>query len=232
MIRLFMEDDLSEQMVILPDEKKTHYLLHVMRCREGDDLLLFNGRDGEYKAEISFSGKKKIELIIKEKTRNQIDESPLILCPAIIKKENMDLVLQKATELGVTKIIPIITQRTVVRNFNLDRAKTIVSEASEQSERLTCPEVLDPVSLKDLFYHLPKEAKIFFLSERGVSDEKQDNKNILPYFLVGPEGGFSDEEVKFLSAQKQVFSLHLGNTILRAETASIAVLSCWQYRVF
>ena len=66
----------------------------------------------------------------------------------------------------------------------------------------------------------------------SVSDEKQDNKNILPYFLVGPEGGFSDEEVKFLSAQKQVFSLHLGNTILRAETASIAVLSCWQYRVF
>ena len=231
MIRLFVEEDLSEGLTISLDEKKAHYLIHVMRCNAGDEVLLFNGKDGEFQSEILQESKKKFALKIVKKTKDFLPSQPCILCPAIIKKENMDFVLQKATELGVSEVFPIITDRTVVRNFNLERAKSIVAEAAEQSERLDCPIVHEPTVLIDLFKKLPEDATVFFLSERGKTTyQKTDVKT--PIFLIGPEGGFTPKEFQYIEKMSNVKTIHLGTTILRAETASIAILSCWQYQVF
>ena len=231
MIRLFINEDLFVDKKIIPDEKKAHYLIHVMRLQNGGEVYLFNGKDGEFLSELEIFSKKKCILHVVKKVKDFQKTPPCILCPAIIKKENMDFVLQKATELGVSEIMPVITERTVVRGFNIERAQSIVAEAAEQSERLDCPLVHAPISLMDLFDKLPQNTNVFFLSERGLTDSFE-KKDIVPAFLIGPEGGFTEKEVSFLNNRKEVISLHLGNTILRAETASIAILSCWQYRIF
>ncbi len=224
MIRLFVEEKLSTGTKFVPDDKKTHYLLHVMRLKEGDEVLLFNGKDGEFLTTLIDVKKKNCALLIGKKTREQTLRSPLILCPALIKKENMDLVLQKATELGVTAIYPLITDRTIVRGFNLERANLIVSEAAEQSERLDKPKIFDPIKLSDLFLKLPEEVIPVFLTERGESGTQLLSDIISPAFIIGPEGGFTEKETAFLLTQKNIVPLHLGDTILRAETASIAIL--------
>ncbi len=231
MIRLFVDEKLEKGRNISLDEKKAHYLMHVMRCNVGDEVYLFNGKEGEFKSTILQESKKKFLLNIVEKTKEFSPVESCILCPAIIKKENMDFVLQKATELGVSEIFPVITDRTVVRNFNLERAKSIVAEAAEQSERLDCPLVHEPTTLLDLFKKLPDNASVFFLSERGKTTyQKTDIKT--PVFLIGPEGGFTSKEIQYIENIENVKTVHLGETILRAETASIAILSCWQYQVF
>ncbi len=231
MIRLFIEEELKEGRVVSLDEKKAHYLIHVMRCNEGDEVFLFNGKEGEFKSKIKQESKKKFSLQLIEKTKEFLETPPCILCPAIIKKENMDFVLQKATELGVSEIYPVITERTVVRNFNLERAKAIVAEAAEQSERLDCPVVHNPILLMDLFQQIPAQSTVFFLSERGQTNYKKVDV-LTPVFLVGPEGGFTLKEVQYIEKHKNTATLHLGATILRAETASIAILACWKYQVF
>ena len=231
MIRLFVEENLKEGEIISLDEKKVHYLIHVMRCNVGDEVYLFNGKDGEFKSTILQETKKKFSLNIVEKTKEFLPVETCILCPAIIKKENMDFVLQKATELGVSEIFPVITDRTVVRNFNLERAKSIVAEAAEQSERLDCPIVHEPCSLTELFKLIPEQSTVFFLSERGETNYKKTTIKT-PVFLVGPEGGFTPKEVQYIEKYQNTATLHLGTTILRAETASIAILACWKYHVF
>ena len=230
MIRLFINETLGVSKEILLEEKKAHYLVNVMRLKPEDELLVFNGKDGEYKATLNMLSKKKYVVKLIEQTQEQKNKETCILCPAIIKKENMDLVLQKATELGVTDIYPLLTQRCVVRNFNQQRANLIVEEATEQSERLDCPVVHEPCSLAELFKKLPQDTQILFLSERGSSDDFSFKNIQKPAFIIGPEGGFTSQEVEFISKQNNVNSLHLGDTILRAETASIAIVSCWQYR--
>lgn len=227
MIRLFVNEKLSTGLKLSLDEKKAHYLIHVMRQKEGDNILLFNGADGEFKATLAEVKKKSCCLTVSEKTRDFQERPELILCPAIIKKENMDLVLEKATELGVTKIYPLITNRTVVRAFNLERARIILREAAEQSERLDIPEIFEPVPLKDLFLKFSQQTTPVFLTERGKTGDKLLPMIKNPAFIVGPEGGFSDSEVDFILSQKNVAPLHLGDLILRAETASIAILGAW-----
>lgn len=231
MIRLFVSLPLTKGVEILPDEKQTHYLLHVMRLKENDPILVFNGTDGEWQAILRLKNKKTVLLCPKKQTRPQNVLPSCILCPALIKRENMELVFQKATELGVTEIFPVITQRTIVRHLNRERAQAIVIEACEQSERLSCPVVHDPVPLFDLPDCLPAETHILFLSERDLPSNFISFLGV-PAFLIGPEGGFTAEETQWLKNQTRVLPLHLGDTILRAETASIAVLACWQYRLF
>lgn len=232
MIRLFVKEKLSTGQGIFLDEKKTHYLIHVMRQKVGDSILLFNGQDGEFQSCLTEVKKKTCQLEVKEQTRDQMARRTLVLCPALIKKENMDLVLEKATELGVTDIYPLITNRTVVRGFNIERANLIVEEAAEQSERLDVPKIFNPVRLEDLFLKLGKEATPVFLTERGKSGSKLLSEIEIPAFIVGPEGGFTDSEINFILSQKNICPLHFGDTILRAETASIAVLGAWVGRDF
>lgn len=231
MIRLFISEVLEINTIISLNKKHEHYLMHVMRLKKGDSILAFNGRDGEWVCQVETNGKKSVFLCVQQQIRSQTFLKECILCPALIKKENMDFVLQKATELGVTALFPVITQRTVVRQFNRERAIAIVTEAAEQSERLTRPLVYEPVPLLDLPRFLPEQAQIVFLSERQEATSDAIISD-LPAFLIGPEGGFTPMETDWLTKQSFVVPLHLGKTILRAETAALAVLSSWQFRVF
>ena len=226
MIRLFLDSALKKEAEVSLNDKAYHYLVHVMRCQEGDPVLCFNGREGEWLATLHMPSKKHAVLIITKQTQKQKNPPFCALCPALIKKDKMDFVLQKATELGATDIYPLITDYTAHAHFNLEHAKLIVQEAAEQCERLTLPNIHHPQNLSQAFAELSKNCVCCYLAERT------DAKNILSQkdnmaFFVGPEGGWSQKELVFFEKHPFV-PLHFSVGILRAETASLAILSCWQ----
>ena len=224
MIRLFVKVPLARDAVIPLDEKSHHYLVHVMRCSNNEHLLCFNGQDGEWVAELQLVNKKSAQLIILNSSRAQTTPTYCALCPALIKKDNMDLVLQKATELGVTDIYPIISDHTVHAHFNKEHAELIVQEAAEQCERLTLPIIHPPMKISAVVADLPKDCLCYCLSERDDHSDSLPKSGKIAFF-VGPEGGWSEKEKQLF---KNFKSLHFDVGILRAETASIAILSCWQ----
>ena len=226
MIRLFINHPLSCNAKCSLDDKASHYLVHVMRCKIGDAVLCFNGQDGEWQAELEISGKKQTSLVVKKQTRPQQNQPFCALCPALIKKDNIDLVLQKATELGVTDIYPLITDHTVHPHFNLAHANLIVQEAAEQCERLTLPTIHSPVKLNEISKILPDDCLYCYLSERKNTTMSLPLDGKIAFF-VGPEGGWSKKELLFFN-KHQFLPIHFDVGILRAETASIAILSCWQ----
>jgi len=226
MIRLFVNAALQDKKIVELDDTQVHYLLHVMRQKEGDRVLLFNGKDGEWIGAINVLNKKEGLVQPEEQTRVQQTEPPLILCPALIKKENMDWVFQKATELGASEIFPLITERTVVSKLNLERAQSIVTEAAEQCERLSIPVVHAPIKLVDLWAQLPPEAQVVCLAERSDNHGQMNNTRV-PALCVGPEGGWTAKELTLFEEREAVF-WHFGHTILRAETASVVALTCFQ----
>lgn len=225
MIRLFVESRLHAGAAVVPDEKQIHYLKNVMRCDVGEQVLLFNGTDGEWSAVVSQLDKKRFILAVGYRTREQKALPVTVLCPALIKKEPMDLILQKATELGVTRIRPLITRHTVVRQFNVERARLIVREAAEQCERLCVPQIDTPIYVDDFLQTLMPDETLVFLTERGQTGGSCFTPEKV-CFAVGPEGGWTPDETKRFAAVKNCVSCHLGNTILRAETAALAALAC------
>lgn len=231
MIRLFTPYSISPNQSIPLSEAQVHYLLHVMRQQVGNQVAVFNGHDGEWISEIIELFKKKGTLRVQNQTKPQLETPTLTLCPALIKKENMDFVFQKATELGVTHIRPVLTRRTVVSRLNMDRSRIQVQEAAEQCERLSVPEISEPIPLKQLLKDLPEDTVLVCLSERGETTATVP-KNQPVAFLVGPEGGFTAEELDEIAHRPNTIFCHLGDTILRAETASVAILSCYQFRIF
>ncbi len=231
MIRLYINTPFSENTPLLTSDKHHHYLRTVMRLNNNDTIHIFNGVQGLWAATLDTTHKKRTTLLPQCQLQAQTTPPTLILCPAIIKKENMDLIIQKSTELGATHIIPLITQRTVVRQFNQERATLIATEAAEQCERLTIPTIYTPTKLSDIIPLLPQGATPIFLAERMPTTAKIA-RNITPAFITGPEGGFTESEITFLQSQPTAHPLHLPHTILRAETAAIAILSCWQFNVF
>jgi 16S rRNA (uracil1498-N3)-methyltransferase len=226
MIRLFVDSPLAQNAVISLDEKSYHYLVHVMRCKDQEQILCFNGQDGEWMAALQTTGKKSAQLMIHKLNRKQTTPAFCALCPALIKKDNMDLVLQKATELGVTDIYPIISDHVVHVHFNKEHADLIVREASEQCERMTIPTIHQPMKLASVMADLPKDCLRYCLAERDEHSDFLPKSGKLAFF-VGPEGGWSDKEKQFFK-KNNFNSLHFDVGILRAETASIAILSCWQ----
>ena len=226
MIRLFIQASLKENRTVELAENQAHYLLHVMRQKEGSELVLFNGVDGEWLGSIEALNKKKALVRPQKQVRPQVAEPQIILCPAIIKKEHMDLVFQKATELGASEIFPLITERTVVSKLNLERAQSIVTEAAEQCERLTVPKVHEPVKLPQLWDVLPKGMRVICLAERGKTTGEITG-DFIPAFCVGPEGGWTEKEL-VLFEHKGARFWHFGHTILRAETAAIVAMVCAQ----
>ncbi len=231
MIRLYTPESLNKNIVFNPDEKQTHYLIHVMRLKDEDTILVFNGIDGEWSARIQYTGKKAIALQVQEQISVQEKLPSCILCPALIKKENMDLILQKATELGVTEIFPLITDRTVVRAFNFERAQSIIYEACEQCERTHIPILHQPQSIQNVINQFDNTVTLVHLAERKLQSDKL-LPTMIPAFFIGPEGGFSERENDLLSRTENLCQVHLGKTILRAETAALAVISAWQFRLF
>ena len=218
MIRLFIAGDFSLGKRLMLPVKQAHYVLHVMRLKQGAQLEVVNGHQGLWLGEIQVEKKQFFLTLIKHLLPAQT-LPPCILCPALIKKEAMDFVLQKATELGATEIRPIVAERSVVSSLNLDRSEMIIREACEQCERLDKPCLYAPQSLSEVLTQLQGQATLIWLSERGQS--RGQKGTLPPALFVGPEGGWSPKEQELFKKFKAV-EWHLGHTILRAETACIA----------
>jgi len=231
-VRLFVDAALGEGARVVPDDAQAHYLLHVMRAKAGDHLSLFNGRDGEWLARIAEMSKRSCTLQCEKQTRVQ-DVSPDVwLCFAPIKKTPADYVVQKATELGVSALQPVFTRRTIVTRVNEERMRANAIEAAEQSERLTVPEIREPVSLDKLLKSWPQDRRILFCDEGGDAQPMAKTVGKIVSnsvaILTGPEGGFDSAERELIRSQSFVVPVTLGPRILRADTAALAALAIWQ----
>jgi len=213
-------------------KEQAHYLRNVMRFDLDEAVTLFNGRDGEWRGRVAELGKKAGVVALDEQVRRQADEPDLWLLFAPIKKARLDYIVEKATELGASVLWPVVTQRTQSGRVNLERMVAQTVEAAEQCERLTLPEVRQCCSLEAALKDWPEERRLFLLDESGQG--KPIAEALSPFqgqpaaFLIGPEGGFAPDELEFLRGHAAVTSLSLGSRILRAETAAVAALSCWQ----
>ncbi|SCA57172.1 Ribosomal RNA small subunit methyltransferase E [Candidatus Terasakiella magnetica] len=234
-IRLYIDSPLIEDGLIELPSDQAHYVNNVMRLKVGDKLALFNGREGEWSATITQARKKNCTLQVGKKTRQQESCPDLMLVFAPIKKQRLDFIMEKATELGVSRFQPVITKRTIVSKIRTDRLHAQTIEASEQCERLNIPEVLEAVSLPQLIQDWSKDRTLFVLNEHGGSKpileglQQFVGKSCGPCaFLVGPEGGFDPSELDLLEKLQNVVPLSVGPRILRADTAALAAISCWQ----
>ncbi len=226
-IRLFVPDALQSGVAVALSAAQAHYLASVMRRAVGDAVLLFNGRDGEFLARIAVIRRDRAELAVEQQSRAQAPESDLWLAFALLKRDATDLVVQKATELGVSRLLPVFTERTNAGRVNLDRLHAIATEAAEQSERLSVPEIAAPARLGALLADWPLGRPLFAAIEREAAPAIRPMHGPCA-FLVGPEGGFAPAEVELLRRQPFLQAVHLGPRILRAETAAIVGLALLQ----
>jgi 16S rRNA (uracil1498-N3)-methyltransferase len=234
--RLFVEADLASGVEAPLSEAQAHYLRHVMRRADGAPLLLFNGRDGEWRATLALRGKKAAAAAVGERTREQAAEPDLWLCFAPIKRARIDMIAEKATELGVALLQPMLTQHTAVERVNVERLRANAIEAAEQTERLSVPEVRKPVELARLLADWPADRRLLMADETGGGPPIAEALGALdeparaaPWaILVGPEGGFAAAELAAVRRMKNVTAVGLGPRILRADTAALAALACWQ----
>ncbi len=223
-IRLFVRHRLESGATVPATAAQGRYLLTVMRRTGGDPVRLFNGIDGEWRARISRLGRDGVLLTPEERLRAQATDGPeLWLAFALLKRDATDLVVQKATELGVAGIQPVITARTNAARVNLERLGAIAVEAAEQSERLTVPEVRPPAPLLRFLEAWPQDRVLYAAIERNEAPAPVRAEKAAG-LVVGPEGGWSEEERISLLSQDFVHPISLGPLVLRAETACIAGL--------
>lgn len=208
---------------------QAHYLGRVMRMGQGDVVILCDNLTGEWAACVSQTGKRAIHLDVTEHLRGREEVPDLWLCPALIKKDRFDMVLEKATELGVARISPLITRRCVADKLNADRARTIVTEAAEQCARTALPPVDAPVKLDAYLRSMPDDRTLFFADELGGEPAARAFAAKAPpaAILIGPEGGFDDTERALIREHPNAKPISLGPRILRAETAAIAAIALW-----
>jgi 16S rRNA (uracil1498-N3)-methyltransferase len=228
---LFVETALHNGARVAPTAPQSHYLLHVMRARTGDRVSLFNGRDGEWLAQIDEAGRRDRVLACERRTAEQKSETDLWLLFAPIKKTPADYLAQKSTELGVSVLLPVFTRRTIVQRVNLERMKANAIEAAEQSGRLTVPAIREPMELARLIAEWPAERRLLFCDEAGAPPilEALSGAPKGPWaVLTGPEGGFDEEERAMIRALPAAVPASLGTRILRADTAALAALAIWQ----
>ncbi len=232
LLRLCVAADLSEGQNLTFPAPQAHYLTNVMRLGVGDGVLLFNGREGEWRAELTEVSRKSTVARILEKTRAQSEEpwADLWLLAAPLKKERIDLVAEKAAELGAGLLWPVFTRRTVMNRANLDRLASRMLEAAEQCERLSVPEVRASVKLEAALLDWPVERPLLLMDESRTGEPLLEVLGKLPRggplaVLVGPEGGFAPEEIHMLEALPFVRKVSLGPRVLRAETAALAALA-------
>lgn len=232
--RLYTPAPIGSQGVIALDEGQSHYVRNVLRLSDGDRVRIFNAGSGEWLAELRFQGKKSAEAMAKEPLRAPLSQiAALALYFSPIKKERQDWMIEKAVELGVTHFYPILMQRSVVRDINLDRTRLHMIEASEQCERLDIPEIAAPQSLTTFLKHAPPHCPLYAGLERReiplLRDVVSHRFPAIPAadrsLLIGPEGGFSDEEMEQINRQVDFIPVSFGSRILRAETAALYGLS-------
>ena len=230
--RLFIDTPLSAETRHEVASEQFNYLANVLRLEAGAQVLVFNGRDGEWLAEITFPSRKKIALELTEQTRPQPQASDLHYLFAPLKVGRLDYLIQKAVEMGAGLLQPVMTQHVQGKITNLDRLRANVTEAAEQCGVLSIPEVREPRKLADILERWPADRRIIFCDE---SDEGQNPLPILAKIserklalLVGPEGGFSEEERALLHSLDFVTAIPLGPRILRADTAAVAAMAVIQ----
>jgi 16S rRNA (uracil1498-N3)-methyltransferase len=230
--RLFVAAALEPGASVALDDGQSHYLLHVLRAGAGDRVLLFNGRDGEWQAEIASAAKRGVTLAVRRQTLEQAQAPDVWLVFAPVKKTPSDYLAQKATELGVAKLQPVFTRRTIVSRINQERLLANAVEAAEQSARLSVPEIGAAVGLEKLLAAWPCERRLFFCDEGGdakpLADAVRDAGGGPAAILTGPEGGFDPAEREWLRTLSFVTPVTLGRRILRADTAALAALAVWQ----
>ena len=228
-IRLYCNQKLSLNNIIVLNKTDTHYLKNVMRCKKKDQINLFNENDKEFYSKILEINKYKTILEIFELSTNTEIINDIFLIFSLVKKNKMDFIIQKATELGVRKIFPILTERSSLRDINISRMFAIAKEASEQSNRISIPEISNLMTIQELLKQWDKKRSILYADEilkinknLTILNRKNFVKSSL---LIGPEGGFSSEENDMLKTYKFVFPISFGQTILRSDTAAIVGLS-------
>lgn len=243
--RLFVDAALTAGARIPLADGQAHYLRTVLRREDGADVRLFNGRDGEWAARLRAEGKRGACVVADARTRPQTSEPDLHLLFAPLKKGSTDHLAQKATELGVSALRPVLTARTNAARVNLDRMRANAVEGAEQTERLTVPEVREPVKFEALLDGWGAGRRLLFCDEAGdeedapwggaagrarpIAEELTDHASGAPWaVLIGPEGGFTSEERERLRGRDDVTPVTLGPRVLRADTAAIAALSVWQ----
>ena len=230
--RLYVPDDLSAGASVALDAPQAHYLRNVLRLGRGAPVALFNGHDGEWRAIIESFSKETCTVRLDRRTREQVPEPDLWLAFAPVKRARIDFLVEKATELGVSALQPVLTERTQVERINLDRLRANVREAAEQTERLTLPEVRAPLSLMRAVELWPAERRLLLCDESGISPDIASALHAeqpgVWGVLTGPEGGFTQRELDALRNLPFVCAVGLGPRVLRADTAALAALAVFQ----
>lgn len=232
MQRLFLPHPMQANGEVEPDPQQTHYLINVLRMQPGTQLLVFNGIDGEWLASLAEVTRKKVRLTLMTQVRPQPAQSDLVYCFAPLKQGRLDYRVQKAVEMGAGVLQPVLTQHTQMSNIGIDRIRANVIEAAEQCGILAIPEVREVVKLDRLIWEWEPGRRLIFCDEgaetnnpvpalQGIAEQKLG-------LLIGPEGGFSEEERQQLRALPYVTPIPLGPRILRADTAAVAAMAVIQ----
>jgi 16S rRNA (uracil1498-N3)-methyltransferase len=227
--RLFVAAPLAKGEPVTVEGNQAHYLARVMRVGEGEIVVLCDDVTGEWAARVVSVGKREVVLSAAELLRPREQVPDFELCPALLKKDRFDLVLEKATELGVRRIRPLLARRCVADRLNLERARAVITEAAEQCARTALPELAEPVKLDALLRDWSAERTLFFADELGGEPAATAfAAHAGPAaLLIGPEGGFDDAEREAVRALAQARPIGLGPRILRGETAAIAATALW-----
>jgi 16S rRNA (uracil1498-N3)-methyltransferase len=232
MIRLFIPHDLSAGAELALDPGQSRYLAAVMRQAVGDEMLLFNGRDGEWRAAVTVVGKRAVGVKAARLERPQAMGQDLDLIIALVKRGRLETIVEKAAELGARRVRPVVTERTNADRARVERLTAIATEAAEQTGRLDVPEILEPVKLEKLLAGWEPGRRLLFCDEAGDAKpvaEALAGQPAGPWaVLIGPEGGFSPKEREMLRALPFATAATLGPRILRADTAAISALTLWQ----
>jgi 16S rRNA (uracil1498-N3)-methyltransferase len=231
--RLHVETRLEAGARLVPDADRLNYLLNVLRLREGDSILLFNGRDGEWLARLEKASRRSATLVATTRVREQTTPCGLRYAFAPLKHARLDYMAQKATEMGAARLTPVVTRRTQVRRVNLSRLRANAVEAAEQCGILTTPDVFEETPLETYLADLAPDRLLVFCDEAAdVADPAAalraapDHEGV--DVLIGPEGGFDDQERAAILSSGKITRLALGPRILRADTAAVAALALVQ----
>lgn len=224
--RLYVQAPLGPGILVPLDGGQANYLGNVMRLKAGDEALLFDGASGEWLARVTDAGRKHMTLTVEQPTREQEDVPDCWLAFAPVKRAQTDWLVEKATELGIARLIPVTTRRTIVERVKLERLQAIAIEAAEQCNRTTVPRIDEPQSL-DHFLKSHSGRTIYFADEAGGEPMAAAFKAGPATILTGPEGGFTEDERAAVRAEPQAMAISLGPRILRAETAALAAVTTW-----
>jgi len=225
-LRLFHPDNIIENTTGLLSQEHTHYVVNVMRLKRGSNLNFFN-KEGEWLSEIISTERDKVEVKFLNKIKEPSKISNIELAICLVKKTPMEIILQKATELGVRKITPVISDRTEVKDLNFERANKIIIEATEQSNQLNIPDLSQIIKLKDFINNISKDEKLFFadVNSKHKPSSKDFGQAKKTSVLIGPEGDFSPAEHKLILSRPETVPFSLSENILRADTAAISAIS-------